>query len=595
MRAPAARSWRTAAPTALIVSRGFTWRCWDRFPTTNVRPFRPRRCCCRAGRRSTCIASAPGRGRFWCRCRSCRPASPATELDNRVGHPRVVHQAARRVAAAALSGHKAWHRAVQLGPVLPRSRSRAQACGSGWAGYRCAGEPCAAAEAWMVERFAASDGLGAIFPPMIWSIVALRCLGYADDSPEVRYCHEHLEGLMIEEDGAIRLQPCKSPVWDTAITLRALAAAGVDAGTQPSRRAVSWLLDKEIRRRGDWAENVAAEPGGWCFEYANEFYPDVDDTAMVLMALAGQLEAADAATDLDGELRLIDRAVVAGAGNARERIAVLDQIAAASTGPCVGCWRMQNRDGGWGAFDRDNDHEFLCHVPFADHNAMIDPSTPDLTAGCWRCSVNSAVASATRWSIGRSRTCAARRRPTAVGLAAGASITSTAPGRCWSDGCRRRADGRSGWSVAAPIGCIAYQQPCGGWGESPDSYADPLAARPGTDDRLANGLGRVGAGGRRSARSPGRGPRASGYLIDHAARRRHLGRARVHRHRFSAGVLPAISLVPDLFSADGIGRWKAAVRQKPTRRKRVPAGHVDVASLDFGSTATPLMLGAPPR
>ena len=98
-----------------------------------------------------------------------------------------------------------------------------------------------AAEAWMLERFAESQGLGAIFPPMIWSVIALRCLGYRDDSPEARYCHEHLEGLMIEEQDAIRLQPCKSPVWDTAITLRALTAAGLDARRRrPSGRSTGW-------------------------------------------------------------------------------------------------------------------------------------------------------------------------------------------------------------------------------------------------------------------------------------------------------------------------------------------------------------------
>ncbi|MGH7194282.1 MAG: squalene--hopene cyclase, partial [Candidatus Saccharimonadales bacterium] len=120
------------------------------------------------------------------------------------------------------------------------------------------------ARRWMIERFAGSDGLGAIFPPIVWSVVALRCLGYAEDSPEVRYCLEELRKLMIVEDDTLRLQPCRSPVWDTALSLRALAAAG---GPQArADRAVEWLLDKQIERGGDWSRRVAAEPGGWCFE-----------------------------------------------------------------------------------------------------------------------------------------------------------------------------------------------------------------------------------------------------------------------------------------------------------------------------------------
>lgn len=222
----------------------------------------------------------------------------------------------------------------------------------------------AAAERWMIERFAGSEGLGAIFPPMIWSIVALRALGYSDDSAEVRYCHEHLAGLVIESADSIRLQPCKSPVWDTAITLRALEAGGSALRPDAVRRGVDWLISQEVRRAGDWADTVDAEPAGWCFEYANEFYPDVDDTIMVLMAFA-EHTAPQVRTTADRQ-------------EALQQVAALDRIAAASDRAERWVLAMQNRDGGWGAFDRDNDREFLCHVPFADHNAMIDPSTPDL-------------------------------------------------------------------------------------------------------------------------------------------------------------------------------------------------------------------------
>ncbi len=237
------------------------------------------------------------------------------------------------------------------------------------------------AEKWFVDRFADSAGLGAIFPPMVWSIIALKCLGYADDSPEMKYCHAELDALCIEEGDTLWLQPCKSPVWDTAIALRALSASGLEPAHPAARAAVRWLLDREVRKPGDWAATVKAEPGGWYFEYANEFYPDVDDTIMVTMALADQVEQAPDRADVERiGTQWIEHTTTAGPREARERIAQLDAMAAASHRAIAWVLAMQNRDGGWGAFDRDNHHEFLCHVPFADHNAMIDPSTPDLTA-----------------------------------------------------------------------------------------------------------------------------------------------------------------------------------------------------------------------
>jgi squalene-hopene/tetraprenyl-beta-curcumene cyclase len=164
---------------------------------------------------------------------------------------------------------------------------------------------------WITERFAHSDGLAAIFPPMVWSIVALKALGHADDSPQMRFCLERLNGLVLQDDDQAWLQPCKSPVWDTALATRALMSAEGESQKSKVRsqksageaemhsptsafclrtsalQAQRWLLDQEIRfTGGDWRKTVWAEPSGWCFEYANAFYPDVDDTVMVLMALA---------------------------------------------------------------------------------------------------------------------------------------------------------------------------------------------------------------------------------------------------------------------------------------------------------------------
>ncbi|MFO0904891.1 MAG: squalene--hopene cyclase [Pirellulales bacterium] len=232
----------------------------------------------------------------------------------------------------------------------------------------------AAAERWMLDRFQDSDGLGAIFPPIVWSIVALKCLGYDDDSEAVQECHRQLDALVLHDEphADARLQPCLSPVWDTAIALRALTAAGASRDSLAVRRAVDWLLGKEVRCRGDWSERVSAPPGGWFFEYRNAFYPDVDDTIMVAMALRPQLDDAEIGQSLFAA-RLTD-------GEALPELQHADRVHAACQRALRWTLAMQNRDGGWGAFDKDNDLEFLCHVPFADHNAMIDPSTPDITA-----------------------------------------------------------------------------------------------------------------------------------------------------------------------------------------------------------------------
>jgi squalene-hopene/tetraprenyl-beta-curcumene cyclase len=205
------------------------------------------------------------------------------------------------------------------------------------------------AEEWMLERFEHSDGLGAIYPPMMYAIMALDVLGYPKDHPSVLEAVRQFEGLMVEDGDRFFFQPCFSVVWDTAIAAYALGESTL-ARRDAMERCGDWLLTKECRRKGDWAvKRPNLEPSGWYFEFANEFYPDIDDTAMVLLALKHT-----------------------GASNP----GALDATVRRAVDWLLG---MQSSDGGWAAFDVDNNWQFLSEVPFADHNAMLDPTCPDIT------------------------------------------------------------------------------------------------------------------------------------------------------------------------------------------------------------------------
>ncbi len=214
------------------------------------------------------------------------------------------------------------------------------------------------AEKWMLERFEKSDGLGAIYPGIMNSIIALRCLGYSADDPQFIRAVDEFEKLGIEEDGAeghsdatFRMQPCMSPVWDTAYAMFALGESGVSKNDPRMLKAADWILSKEVRHKGDWAVKVKnTEPGGWYFEFNNEFYPDVDDSAMVLLALSK-------------------------VANPRERYQ--HEVAQRAI---KWIFAMQCKNGGWASFDKDNDKMVFQHIPFADHNAMLDPATVDITA-----------------------------------------------------------------------------------------------------------------------------------------------------------------------------------------------------------------------
>ena len=208
------------------------------------------------------------------------------------------------------------------------------------------------AEQWMLERFEGTDGLAAIFPAMLNSLIALKALGYPDDHPQVVRAERKLKELEHETKDSVRIEPCFSPVWDTAIVAICLHESGISSDDPVLKRCTEWLMTKEIRFRGDWQYKNPAkvEPSGWVFEFENKWNPDVDDTAMVLLAL---------------------RKVPTDNPQARDECFQRGLK-----------WMLtfQCRDGGWAAFDKDCTKGVLEKVPFADHNAMLDPECADITA-----------------------------------------------------------------------------------------------------------------------------------------------------------------------------------------------------------------------
>ncbi len=206
------------------------------------------------------------------------------------------------------------------------------------------------AEDYVVSHLNGEEGLGAIYPAMANAVMALRTLGYSDDDPNMMIARKAVEKLMIERDEQVYFQPCVSPVWDTSLAAHALAESG-HRDDPRLIRALDWLAEKQILDHvGDWAvRRPGLRPGGWAFQYENPDYPDVDDTAVVVMAM----HRADP-----------------------ERYAM--NIARA----CEWLVGMQSRGGGWGAFDPENEHFYLNSIPFADHGALLDPPTVDVTARC---------------------------------------------------------------------------------------------------------------------------------------------------------------------------------------------------------------------
>jgi len=204
------------------------------------------------------------------------------------------------------------------------------------------------AEQWILDRQDPTGEWGGIMPAMMNSVMALKCLGYPLEHPAVRKGMEAIYRFAIEDSKSLRLQSCVSPVWDTANTSLALLESDLSPSHPAIEQATDWLWTKQTTQKGDWAiKNPDAAPGGWSFEFANEFYPDTDDTLAVLTAL--KLSGSDAKHPEDWYRGLQ--------------------------------WllSMQSTNGGWAAFDVDNDKQIWNRIPFADHKSMLDPPTSDLT------------------------------------------------------------------------------------------------------------------------------------------------------------------------------------------------------------------------
>ncbi|MDR0609367.1 MAG: squalene--hopene cyclase [Planctomycetaceae bacterium] len=393
---------------------------------------------------------------------------------------------------------------------------------------------------WTLEHCKDSDGPGAIYPPIVWAWIAFKALGYADDSQEILYFRKQLNNLIIknEKRGSVRIQPCKSPVWDTSLTLKALMLGGLTAAHPAVRQGVRWVRSRHIKgtcEAGKWrvgdtngkyhASQVAPPTGAWCFEFNNAFYPDCDDTAMALMVLAGRFDearttkatstaatttsatATSAITSIAGrkpltlrehdeqpgektepvsgvlppDLRLTVCECVESLNDARQSaLDVADTTAALESG-LRWLLAMQNKDGGWAAFDRGNNKEILCKVPFADHNAMIDPSTPDLTGRVmeslgrlgFRVGQNAEIDRVVAYM---------RKEQQADGSWFGRWGVNYIYGT-WQALTGLTAVGIKPEDPAVVAGAnwlLAHQHPSGGWGESPDSYQDPSLRGHGT-------------------------------------------------------------------------------------------------------------------
>src|SRR3954468_13954924 len=262
-------------------------------------------------------------------------------------------------------------RAIHVGelfvPGVPAASPRAPHQSAGWSAFFAALDkilkvvpwPKATREKaiaecvrWTTQRLNGEDGLGAIYPAMANSVMMYDLIGYPPEHPDRAIARKSVENLLVVKDHEAYCQPCVSPVWDTALVAHALMETRDEAAEQAVARSLEWLKPLQVLDvKGDWAEEKpGVRPGGWAFQYRNDYYPDLDDTAVVVMAM--------------------DRAA--------QRTQYRDAIARGAE------WveGLQCRDGGWGAFDADNSYHYLNNIPFADHGALLDPPTEDVSGRC---------------------------------------------------------------------------------------------------------------------------------------------------------------------------------------------------------------------
>jgi squalene-hopene/tetraprenyl-beta-curcumene cyclase len=296
----------------------------------------------------------------------------------------------------------------------------------------------------VTERLNGEDGLGGIYPAMANSVMMFDVLGYGEDHPHRKLARTSVEKLLVIKEDEAYCQPCFSPVWDTSLVCHALMELGGEEAEAATKRALEWLKPLQVLDvKGDWADaRPDVRPGGWAFQYRNDHYPDVDDTAVVAMAM----DRARKRLGAEGYDEAIDRAA-------------------------EWTWGVQSQNGGWGAFDADNAFYYLNNIPFADHGALLDPPTVDVSARC--------VSLLAQMGVGQDDL---RMQAAVRYLIEDQEADGSWFGRwgvnyvygTWSAMCALNA---AGIDANAPVmrkaveWLVKIQNPDGGWGESCDSYA----------------------------------------------------------------------------------------------------------------------------
>lgn len=314
------------------------------------------------------------------------------------------------------------------------------------------------AVAFVRERLNGESGLGAIFPAMMNTVVMFDALGYSRDHPDYVTARRAIDRLLVERSDETYCQPCVSPVWDTALACHALLEVGDAEAVARAGSGLRWLKPRQVMDvKGDWAiHRPRVRPGGWAFQYDNPHYPDLDDTAAVVLAMDRFVRSPRLATQAGG-----DGGISSGGGDFDEAI---------DRGREWVCG-LQSRNGGWGAFDADNTKEYLNHVPFADHGALLDPPTEDVTARC--VSMLAQLGRPGDRAVLRRGVSFLRRQQRRDGSWYGRWGMNYVYGT-WSVLCALRAAGipdQAPEMQRAAAWLIAIQNDNGGWGEHESSYA----------------------------------------------------------------------------------------------------------------------------